>query len=165
VRIWALAEVTALLVEAVTEGETVAGAVVFTTGVVGAEAVRVGEGAGGLVAVRDGAAVGFTVLPEGLPAEGEPPVVPPDVAVVVSPSGEGMSLPDCPGAGPSAWVAGPSPLMRSRPSLTPESSPEDAATAPTAIAAEETSSPVRTGWCLRRPRWPRGPGCGAADWS
>ena len=38
-----------------------------------------------------------------------------------------------------------------------ESIPEDAATAPAAIAADEARSPVRTGLCLRRPRWPPGP--------
>jgi hypothetical protein len=135
--------------------------VAVTTGVVGAAVVRVGVGAAVRVAVREGVAVGRAAAVVRL-AVGEPPAVETVVAgVVVPPSGEGMSLPE--GAGPAAWVPpGTSPSTWCSSPLTWESSPEDAATAPTVSAADEASSPVRTGWCRRLPRWLVGPGCGAA---
>jgi hypothetical protein len=130
---------------------------VVLTGVVGAVVVRVGLGAVTvLVAVAEGAVTTGAVLlgdADGL----WPRVDCPGVGVAPPPSGDGESLPSVVGpAVPSAWVRSPL-LSYVIPPGTPEiadSSPEEAATAPTAIAADEASSPVRTGWCRRRPRWP-----------
>jgi hypothetical protein len=156
-RICARAACIALLEVGAVVGSSVRVGAVVTTGVVGAAVVRVGVGAVvGRVAVRGGVTLGLAVAvrPEGVPAGGEPAVVVDgaDAGEVVPPSAEGMSLPGWEGPAPSAWapLVPPSPYVR--PSVSPDSSPEDTATAPTAIAADEASSPVRTGWCLRRPR-------------
>jgi hypothetical protein len=140
------------------------------TGRVGAAVVRVGEGAAGLVTARVGLAdgPGRAVVRPAVPAGGPPGVVValrPAVGVPPPPSGEGTSLPDRCGAGPSAWVPVVPPSTWDSRWATPGSSPEETATAPAAMAADEASSPVRIGWCLRRPRWLRGPGRAAAGWA
>jgi hypothetical protein len=143
--------------------------VAVTTGVVGAAVVRVGEGATvvavGLGLAGDALGRGGAVVRPGLPADELPVAVVLPVAGVLLPlSDEGMTLPVATGSGSAAWLPPPPPPYGSAPA-TADSIPDDAATAPAAMAADEASSPVRTGLCLRRPRcprWPSGPCLGAA---
>ncbi|WP_343241815.1 hypothetical protein [Streptomyces sp. SID13588] len=127
----------------------------------GVTGFRVGVTLGAGVVLGAAAEVGGVV---GAAVDGLPPRVVVGllgtfVRPVVLGEGEPVSGSDGPDE-PSGWVRVPPGLpwavMPPGPPFSDDNSPDDIATAPTARAADDASSPVRTALCRRRgPRWPR----------